>query len=296
MKKNISAFSLLELSLVLVVIGILITCLLKGTALASASKMKSAQSLTTSSQVAGIDNMVLWLETTLKGSLTNSANSQILANNDLVASWNDINQQISAKSTVYQATGTKMPTFVADGINGLPSLRFDGIDDMLKNTVSGSTPICLGDDSYTIAIVWKADSQGVPRYLVSESGSSAATHRVASIYIDAANNSGFVGANNNYISIPVVKGTSYATIVRVNNSNTQNVSLWYNANNPTTGASTNASALDLDNSFFEVGSISNSAFFSGLISEIIIYDRDLNVEEIKILNNYLSKKYSIKLN
>ncbi|MCE3255904.1 MAG: hypothetical protein K0R25_1398 [Rickettsiaceae bacterium] len=56
------AFSLIELSVVILVIGILVVGITKGMSIMRSAKLQSAQSLTQSSPVALIDGLKLWLE------------------------------------------------------------------------------------------------------------------------------------------------------------------------------------------------------------------------------------------
>jgi hypothetical protein len=299
MKKNNKAFSMVELSVVLVATGFLIVMIVKGTALLRNSRVQAAQTLTQASPVAAISNLSLWLETSLKGSITTSNGVSNATDGEKVSRWNDANQQVATKINPAQATTTKMPIFVAEGIGGIPSLRFDGVDDFFRTGTGDVVPMRSGDDTYTMAVVWKYDSaaSSATRYLFYQGNNSGVSNRVGALYIGADNNSGFVGANNNYINYLTTRDKPYITIIKVNNDNANNISLFYNSNTAVSGASNSPADLDIDSALIEIGAVSSGTLsqFQGLISEIIIFDRDLKAEEIRQVNDYLSKKYKIGL-
>ena len=64
MNKNNKAFSLIELSIVILVISLLVVGVTKGSRLMSEAKLKSAQALTSSSPVNAMTGVVLWLDAT----------------------------------------------------------------------------------------------------------------------------------------------------------------------------------------------------------------------------------------
>lgn len=91
------AFSLVEISIVILIVGILIAGISKAIDLVSDSKLNSARSITKGSQILRIPNIALWIETSLaeswadnkrgEGQYDNTANKPVF--------WNDLNQQIS---------------------------------------------------------------------------------------------------------------------------------------------------------------------------------------------------------
>ncbi len=64
-KTHIKAFSMIELSIVILIIGILISGILASNAIIKKFRIQTAQTLTISSPVQGISDSVLWLESSL---------------------------------------------------------------------------------------------------------------------------------------------------------------------------------------------------------------------------------------
>jgi hypothetical protein len=90
------------------------------------------------------------------------------------------------------------------------------------------------------------------------------------------------------------------TIVTINNNlPSNNVSVYINSNTASTGTSSGSPAgLNLSNQIFCAGgmdSMSPTYSYQGLISEAMVFDRTLKIDEIKSINSYLGKKYGIKI-
>ena len=65
MKKNINrftGFSLIELSIVIIIIGILVAGITQGSRIIKEARLKTAKTLTESSPVASIRDLTLWLD------------------------------------------------------------------------------------------------------------------------------------------------------------------------------------------------------------------------------------------
>ena len=295
------AFSLIELSIVILIVGILVAGVTQSSRLISRMKLFSAQSATISSDVASIPNLTMWLETSLDNSITNSAGSLQLDDNNSISSWNDINPQSSNKINVTQTNASIQPTYKANGINGFPSINFNGSNQYLATM--NSVPITLGDKDYSIILVWNstsADIGGLGQVVISQSDNPGSCSQMASFWI-VSNTYGFAGACNDFRTVNIISKTPYISILTVNNNlTTNNISVYTNSNTPTIGTSSGGvSNLNIGNGNLLIGARYQNGnvmqYYVGLISEIIIYDRTLKIDEIKSINAYLGKKYNIKI-
>jgi prepilin-type N-terminal cleavage/methylation domain-containing protein len=84
-KKKNSAFSLIEISMVILIIGVLIAGVLLGNNLVKKSRISSAQTLTISSPINGIKESALWLESSLDKSFEESESFD----NNPISVWGD---------------------------------------------------------------------------------------------------------------------------------------------------------------------------------------------------------------
>jgi len=302
MTKLKQAFSLIELSIVILIIGILVAGVTQSSRLVFRMKLLSAQSATTSSDIASIPNLTMWLETTLDNSLFNASGGTQLDDGNTISSWNDINPQTSNKINLTQSNTSIQPTFKASGINGYPSINFNGSNQYLINM--SSTPINLNDKDYTLILVWNANlvdyNGGMGQVIMSQSDNPGSCNQLGSFWL-ASTTYGFAGACNDLRAISVNIKTNYASIITVNNNlSVNNISIYTNSNTPYVGTSTGGSAsLNIGNGNFLIGARYQNGnvmqYFTGLVSEAIIYDRALKIDEIRSVNAYLGKKYGIKI-
>jgi prepilin-type N-terminal cleavage/methylation domain-containing protein len=294
------AFSLIELSIVILIIGILVAGVTQSSRLINQIKLSSAQSLTKSSDVNSISNLVLWTETSLNESLTNPLNSFQIDDGQNILSWNDINPTTSFKINLSQSNSSFQPTFKSSGINGLPSVSFDGSNDSLFNT--SSVPLVSNAKNYTLIAVWRSyrmtSADGI--IVVAQGTNPIVPNRAATILLWSGT-SGFAGWWNSYYpTFQVALNSDYITIVTINNNlASNNVSIYINSNSPFVGTSSaSPSALNLGNQIFCLGgmdSMGSTYAYHGLISEVLVFDRTLKPDEIRSINSYLGKKYAIKI-
>ena len=196
MKKNQTtnphhqAFSLIELSIVILIIGILVAGVTQSSRLVNQIRLSTAQSITRSSEITSIQDMVFWAETTLENGITNSSGTFQLDDGGAISSWNDINFRSNPKINVMQSNTAIQPTFKQNGINGLPSINFNGVNQILINTTT--PPLPLNDKNYSFVIVWRANSTTSPagQIMMSQSNNSPSVNDLAAFFI-AISNYGF---------------------------------------------------------------------------------------------------------
>jgi prepilin-type N-terminal cleavage/methylation domain-containing protein len=133
------AFSLIEISVVIIVVGILLAGISSGIDFYDDYKLKVVQNLTKNSRVARIKDLELWLETTSENSFALGTTSFVdkIAPNELdpIGRWNDANPNIlpTARNSATQATLDSQPKYIRKGINGFPALLFDGTNDYITS-------------------------------------------------------------------------------------------------------------------------------------------------------------------
>jgi prepilin-type N-terminal cleavage/methylation domain-containing protein len=285
MKNNSQkAFSLIELSIVILIIGILIAGITQSSILIKKYKLNSAQTITQSSPVTSIKDLALWLEPVMESSITSATNDLSPIDGDAVALWNDTNSQSITKVNVAQSTSSARPTYKTNGIGNLPTLSFDG-GDYLETAL---TTIPAGYNTYTIFLVWQQNTSGTTQVIFHQRGSGcsadyAGTYLSTGGYINGwACGSGDTQASTYSASKP------YATIYRVDNTQTNNVTVY--ANGTKTGPT--QKTVNVGATATAVGYGGGSTYyFRGYISEVIVFTRALKDAEISDVRGYLAKKY-----
>jgi len=297
MHKKQQAFTLLELTVVLVVIAIITVSIFKGAGLVNSSKISVARSLTERSPVPKIDGLVVWYETSSLDSLLKSEAS----NNSTVTTWYDLNPASVAlrENTLVAKTGAVK--YVKNGINNVPSLQFSSKDDVSVTNLQLAAFSQGSTAQNTVFLVFKQQSRtyisSYERWILASHSSApdiagigysdiSGVDTVISIagpttaYSGSINPPSF-GDEKSFI-VAVYYDQAY-TKAYVNDAVVVTGGGYFNpGSNKITGLTIGSTRND-----------ANSSRFVGLISEIIIYNRVLKSDERKDIFAYLSKKYSI---
>lgn len=296
MKKN-SAFSLIEISIVILVIGILIAGITQSTRLVKESGLMSARSLTQSSPVAGIKDLMSWHETSLKTSFDSDA--QI--DGSTIATWYDNGKQSTTQNSAIQGTISLRPLFkeyIFDG--AIPAVRFDGLDDYLYisreisedftiiavfKTTGGST--LTGTNWYNGAGIFDAEVGGAAKdfgLTIQKSGRILAGTGGpdTTIYDDGSYNDG---------------RAHMVFFTRTQSSGA--IKLYADGGKTALASSSSATTSPLISpariTFGSLQTLVAGRYLDGDVAEIIIYSRALTTEERESIATYLSRKYKIKI-
>ena len=284
-----SAFSLIELSVVILIVGILVIGVTKGKKVLDGAKLASARSLTISSPVVSMENLVLWLDATDNSTIaTGTVGIKTYgapSDNSFVTDWKDKNPTSTSTYAVSAIADTNRPKYIQSGIDGLPTLQFDGTDDYLRN-INGI--ISDGKDGYTAIAVFKAND--IRQALIFSQGDCAPNGSAAGIYMEFGS-AGSWGCGTGYYTAPYKASVPYVVVVRINKTQTNTDTIYLN--NYTSAGS--QPYVQLKSGAIAVGNGANSQFFKGYISEIVVFDRALTNAEITTIQQYLSGKYGIKL-
>lgn len=314
MKKN-KAFSLVELSVVILIIGILIAGVTQSGRLIRQIKLSTARSITSSSDMASIRDITAWFEASSEGVFTDLNDNIDVENNASLKEWRDVNPQKSKgdKPTLTNlgSSGTE-PKYISSGINGIPSVYFDG-GDFLGSTAIPTMPLISSDKTYSMFAVFRADlgKANVPSIITQiGDGDNYAAQKFASIgFISASGNGnpGFItgtDAATSWVKNTTISDqTDYivgavADFVTPSTVGLTSVKLYVNSLTPVSDIATKTiyATTDVLAKKFTVGGnvkTSNQQFFTGMISEVIIFDRKLKDEEAQSVMKYLRKKYNI---
>lgn len=214
--------------------------------------------LTNSVLPSTISGLILWLR----------ADSLGLSNGAAVEEWYD---ESPAGSNATQ-TGTACPLYIANAVNSLPVVRFDGVND---NMPLDSTVTTMRH--YFIVAKWSGANN-----LTSILGR---TTTPVMIYGGTTATGLIIHQGNSYSQ--VVNGTAYNNGVLLGST----AELYRDFNQfQIFNVTTTLNGMLVD----DIGGIlSNNYYFSGDVAEIIIYSSILTEANRLLVQNYLSRKYNI---
>jgi len=280
---NKLGFSLLEISVILLIIGILIASVSSGKSMIKKSRITSAQTLSANSPVSAVDTLAIWLEPVMSDSISEDETHK----GKTISGWQNMTNYFAPQK--FNIGGD--PSYKESSINKIPSINFDGDDSIdINNAIQH-----IAGSNFAIFIVEKRDH---------EDGTLIASDNIEVKYDDnkfkitqnttAIETPGVVadGPAINYISFASYQngaapvGTAYY----------RNKGVFIDSNgekiNPTIQPNTNTSIIP---------TISNATLgaattgFKGDISELIIYGQSLTFPELDEVLKYLSTKYQIEL-
>lgn len=269
-------FSLIELSIVILIIGILVVGITRGTAIISKTRTSAARSLTAGSPAPTIPGLTAWFETSSESSFAEERRYDALAldeNTDGI-SWFDNSPNKNLNAT----TVTGNPTYREITINNLPGIRFDGTDDAIAfNTAS------LNGRSFTVFVVEQRRA-ATGNFLSFDSTNNVFGY-ATDTSIDMTSGTGTVAVSAYSQPIPriITFLASSATYPY-----TQGIFINGGAGSVAADGTITPTATTAS------GSIGSNGY-TGDICEVIIYNRALTLAERNDIQEYLSKKYAIRV-
>lgn len=315
MKNFKKAFSLIELSIVILIIGILVAGVTQSSRLIKQMRLSTAIQITNSSGMESIPDMVMWLEATKDFAFATGTNASFnfLTNTytdidcpsdqDRIGRWNDIAVRNSqSKNSAIQNNSSRQPKYIESGINNLPSLHFDATT---SQAVCIHSPLNIDralmpnlsmfivynwttTETGATQKLWGGDNGGWDRQAILSSPHVGVSNGGAASVIPNFQNRN-VGQIFSYISrvgvasgsIAYINGSSSPVIFTESNSSVGYPAITIPGNNNQTNG------LTLDGVCSENTNV--------IIGEFMIFDRALKAEERSSVEKYLSKKWGIKI-
>lgn len=288
--KNHKAFSLIEISIVIVIVGILIAGVAQASKMVKKSQLSVARSLTKQSPIDDIEGLAVWHESVLEESFIEEEAVDGLA----ISTWNDLNAQAYSRNPATQTIAANRPIYVFEGINNLPALRFGGSRFLQMNNnfyIQNSTVFVVlrigtstSNGPFDGWQVLFADStnlrdDSVP-IVVAGTSVLTANGGPADTVLYAANGA-FVTNDRPHL----------VTVTRNMDNGSRSISLdgafTATDNNGAVGRELRA------NMNMWIGRSANNAQYNGLIGEVVIYNRVINTSQRASVENYLMKKWGI---
>ncbi len=289
-KKNNTAFSLIEISIVIVIVGFLVAAITQSKKLIARTRINTARSNTLSSPVLSTPGLLAWFETSLDNSFIELEQEDMTP----IGTWFDLNTSSSLKFNLTQSIANNRPNYIIRGINDLPSLEFLG-----NNYLEMPYNLTLNPVSFTIFIVSKTKIFSASQVSTILCNNSANRGFIINSFLNGAipNYQIALGDNTTLTTQNLTSlGNAFnkADLVTIIHSGTSLTS-YYNSGNSST--INNNFAINIDKKL-TIG-VNNcnlilSNFFQGQIGEIIFFERNLKSEERISIERYLGRKWGIK--
>ncbi|MFC1659232.1 type II secretion system protein [Pseudomonadota bacterium] len=275
---NKEGFSLIELSIVLIIVGLLVAGTTSGLALVRTARISYGKKLAYNFSLefeVSIPTPVLWLD-------ANDNSTVVTDSDDNVSKWSDKSRSGNDAS---QTNSSYQPIHILNGLNGRPAIRFDGLNDLLISTVDLRNTI---SPNLTIFVVFQYntensgifgnDNGGWDRFMMTNFLTYA-----GDTVVSYANTAGPMRYSPESAATPHLSRIEYtATTNEVWSDGLQKDTA--GAVNAGTGTSTTA-----------IGAIAivGSYPLDGNIAEMIIFEETLDTIQVQLVEEYLNKKWQI---
>lgn len=288
-KSKNKAFSIVEISVVILIISLLLAGILNGTSLIGDASVATAQKLTTNADVNNMESLTLWLETSFTSSLEAQGNKKV--ENDIkINRWKD-NSPLKLPTKRFdfiQTTSTNQPTYKEDVIDGLPMLYFTTANNLeFSNPQNQNLSLAdlMQNNQATIFIVCMFDKSASGAKLIN-------FNNVVDFGYNANKIEMKFDSNDLIESADSLKQETLQMISAV--KNTSDIEFYLNGNFRSNASS---SATIADTNFSSNFSSTNKITvggFKGWLGEILVFNTTLASKERQQVEQYLIKKWKIK--
>jgi prepilin-type N-terminal cleavage/methylation domain-containing protein len=278
------AFSLIEISVVILIIGILIAGISTGVDLFYDSKLATAQSLTKSAPVQRIEGLFTWIEATSPESFTTTPKD-----GDSIGLIKDLGFKMDKVNFVQTGNDNLKPIYKPRNLNDLPALYFDGSNDFL-----------VSEKSYTSSIF--SNSQVTIFAVINYLGNSVSVflkHETAPYRTGLEINNGkirFDFPQDNYTKIVGINSIHNKNLIITAIADKVNQKIYINSTLEASNKNTTAISSSTPSQIYLGANTGGSLYTTNFnFGELIIYDRALTIKEMDLVTKYLSKKWGIKI-
>ena len=281
-KKPQKAFSLVELSMVILIIGILIGGVSQGIDLYEDFRINTAKTLTLNSRAGRVPDLVSWIETSMNNSFDDVEEKDGLT----LSNWYDINPiaNPNLKKNFTQTTSASRPYYNKNVHNGLPAVKFES-----ARNLAFDGGILVNTD-FTMFIVERKLSNLVAQWIFHPGTGNCGQNQC---FVSGYRSDKDFTLDFYFNGIDYINDNLAGTKTRIHTlffSKIDGQKYWLNGGeNPDVYNSSKISPVSLA-STTKLGSN-----YTGYIFEIIYYNRAINNNERIDIEKYLSKKYNIPI-
>ncbi len=266
------AFSLLEVSAVIVIIGILVAGVMSASSMLSKFRISSAKALTVSSPIHGIADSAFWLESATEESFPTSETND----GTQLTNWLDARKSATTKVTV-SLVGNGGAVY-SNTINYVHAVRFSGSS---TNYLQIADASFLNSTDYTIFVLEKRTSSTANNYFLGSTSDGLA-----------------LGYSADSSVIHTQGASSYNSLASSYSNSKDKARLFTFVQDSSIGKRTYINGILAGENTTDktqatgITSLSIGKGYSGEIGEIAIFTRALRSEERKSVEDYLAKKWS----
>ena len=291
--KTSSAFTLVEISVVIIIIGILLAGISQVFEMISEASLKSARTLSKASRITRTDDLSLWLDATSEKAFDKEKDD-----NTTVSIWKDTNPKSTSPASSSSTLSSLYPSYILSGISSLPAVRFKKTSATVGNCVTiPSQSFVNNSEDFTLYLTYSPIT--LDDGIIIEKNNATATSFPFSLEL----NSGFykfsVKDSSNTISVTGARQAKINTPNLIRLSRTKGSQIEISINGISSSQSDTLTSSTFNNAELSIGCRNGATpanFINGDIGETSFFNRNLSVKEKTDIEEYLYKKWKMKKN
>ena len=289
-------FSLVEISVVVLVVGILIASITSAMDMVAEAKLRGIRSQTKASKVNRMAGLVLWLEPSLADSIFEAER----IDGKTISQWSDINPQSDSKIIFKDGDSTSTINYKEKGENSIPVVKFTtGANDFLyPNGTTPRTynlPVIFPQNKLTIfAVVKPQASLNIFSFCeYATSTFTCAAGKEITLKFDASIKAEFktFASSSTSATITATNASTRPVVIISALKDDAGNKLFVDGASVANATANTYNTSNLISGTFKIGGGANNAE----IYEIIVFSNALIDSDRQAIEGYLSKKYNIKV-
>ncbi len=273
------AFSLIELSIVILIIGILVASIAKSDKWIRSARLTSAKNSTNSARAAFGDNSVLWLESTIDDAFEADATED----DKPIKIWSD---GPFSKNDARVAAGSVYAKYRENGIGNIPAIEFNGGNISQALSFNGNV---IAGGSFMVYIVERSNSptdQGENCILGNSVGNSG---EGVELCIKGTDPMFCYGSDCGRSSTPVAAGNVARMHVFIYDASASKA--FYKPSGGTQQELASSVVISSYRNAIVGGGVTKA--FKGAIGEVIIFNKVLKEKDQSAVESYLKRKWQL---
>ena len=291
--KTPSAFTLVEISVVIIIVGILLAGISQAFEMISEASLKSARNLSKASRITRIDDLALWLDAT-----SDKAFDKEKDDKTTVSIWKDTNPKSTSPASSNISSESLYPSYILSGISSLPAVRFKKTSATVGNCVTiPNQSFVNNSEDFTLYLTYSPIT--LDDGIIIEKNNATATTFPFSLEL----NSGFykfsVKDSSNTISVTGARQAKINTPNLIRLSRTKGSQIEISINGVSSTQSDTLTSSTFNDAELSIGCRNGATpanFINGDVGEASFFNRNLSVKEKTDIEEYLYKKWKMKKN
>jgi prepilin-type N-terminal cleavage/methylation domain-containing protein len=281
------AFSLIEISIAIIIIGILIGGITQAIEMFSEASLKGARNLSKSSRISRIDDLSLWLDATSDKAFDTEKDDK-----STISMWKDTNPR-STYPIVGNPVSANLPTYILSAINGLPTASFKKTSSNCMTIPSQS--IVNNSEDFTLYLIFSPTS--LDDGIILEKNNATATAFPFSLELNGGYYKFSIKDSTTTLSVLGAKKANINKPNLIRLSRTKGSQIEISINGVSSNKSDTLTSSTLNTAELAIGCRNGATpanFINGNIGEIAFFDRNLNDKVKSEIEEYFYKKWKMK--